>query len=367
MRRRPSRATPAARGPSARRRRPQSDSSRTRHDGRFRRLVNAAREARHRNCAGHRVSMLARPSLCARASRMVSQAARRDDSIRRESAEEVSGHLSVRFRNRSLAVAVGRAEEHFPVLDRQGRADFSRRQSAHQAVSVLGMGDRRDPARYPDVSFWPRRSRGRRSCIAWPSSGFTQSYTYFAWRDTKWELTKYFTELTQTEVREFFRPNLWPNTPDILPESLQMGGRAAFMARLVLAATLSGNYGIYGPPFEHGWSAPREPGSEEYLDSEKYQIHQHDLDRPDSLQGFHRASERIRRDSPAIAHRGVLEFHDGRKRADHLLQPHVAGPFRHRAGRRQLDPQLPPARVDRTAAGTNWICRRIDRTRCTIC
>src|SRR5207244_6691944 len=123
------------------------------------------------------------------------------------------------------------------------------------------------------------------------------------------ELTEYFKELTRTGVREFFRPNLWPNTPDILPESLQVGGRAAFMSRLVLAATLSGNYGIYGPPFEHGWSAPREPGSEEYLNSEKYQLHHHDLNRPDSLKDFIARVNSIRRKSPAIAHRGVLKFH----------------------------------------------------------
>jgi len=80
--------------------------------------------------------------------------------------------------------------------------------------------------------------------------GFAQSYTYFAWKNTKWELTEYFTELTQTPVREFMRPNVWPNTPDILTEYLQYGGRPAFMARLILAATLSANYGIYGPAFE---------------------------------------------------------------------------------------------------------------------
>jgi starch synthase (maltosyl-transferring) len=139
--------------------------------------------------------------------------------------------------------------------------------------------------------------------------GFSQSYTYFAWRDTKWEITKYFEELNKAPLRDFFRPNLWPNTPDILPESLQVGGRAAFMTRFILAATLSGNYGIYGPPFEHGWSAPREPGSEEYLHSEKYQIHHHDLQRSDSLKDFIARVNRIRRESPAIAHSGALEFH----------------------------------------------------------
>jgi starch synthase (maltosyl-transferring) len=139
--------------------------------------------------------------------------------------------------------------------------------------------------------------------------GFTQSYTYFAWRDTKYEITKYFTELTRSELREYFRPNLWPNTPDILPESLQVGGRPQFMARLVLAATLSGNYGIYGPPFEHGWSAPREHGSEEYLNSEKYEIHQHDLDRPDSLRHFITRVNQVRSATPSIAHAGTLDFH----------------------------------------------------------
>src|SRR5581483_7722107 len=93
--------------------------------------------------------------------------------------------------------------------------------------------------------------------------GFTQSYTYFTWRNTKEELTEYATELTETEVREFFRPNFWPNTPDILHEYLQTGGRPAFMARLVLAATLSANYGIYGPAYELCENTPRDPGSEE--------------------------------------------------------------------------------------------------------
>src|SRR5690606_30640623 len=77
--------------------------------------------------------------------------------------------------------------------------------------------------------------------------GFTQSYTYFTWRNTKYELTKYCQELVTTEAREFFRPNFWPNTPDILPEFLQVTNRAGYIQRLVLAATLSSNYGIYGP------------------------------------------------------------------------------------------------------------------------
>jgi len=139
--------------------------------------------------------------------------------------------------------------------------------------------------------------------------GFTQSYTYFAWRNTKWELTQYFTELTRTEVREFFRPNLWPNTPDILTEYLQMGGRPAFMARLVLAATLGANYGIYGPAFELYENRPRELGSEEYLDSEKYQIRHWDMTQPDSLKDFIARVNRIRRENPALQGDRSLRFH----------------------------------------------------------
>jgi starch synthase (maltosyl-transferring) len=163
---------------------------------------------------------------------------------------------------------------------------------------------------HPDVLFLAEAFTRPKVMYRLAKAGFSQSYTYFAWRDTKWELTKYFTDLTQSTIREFFRPNLWPNTPDILPESLQVGGRPAFMTRLVLAATLAGNYGVYGPPFEHGWSIPREPGSEEYLHSEKYQIHHHDLNRPDSLRDFIARVNQIRRGSPALAHRGVLKFHE---------------------------------------------------------
>jgi starch synthase (maltosyl-transferring) len=162
---------------------------------------------------------------------------------------------------------------------------------------------------YPETIFLAEAFTRPKIMYRLAKGGFTQSYTYFAWRDTKWELEQYLSELTRTGVREYFRPNLWPNTPDILPESLQVGGRAAFMGRLVLAATLAGNYGIYGPVFEHGWSAPREPGSEEYLHSEKYQVHQHDLERPDSLRHFIARVNRVRRESPALAHGGGLEFH----------------------------------------------------------
>jgi starch synthase (maltosyl-transferring) len=113
--------------------------------------------------------------------------------------------------------------------------------------------------------------------------GFSQSYTYFPWRNGKAEISAYLTELTQTPVREFFRPNQWTNTPDILTEFLQTGGRPAFAIRLLLAATLGANYGIYGPAFELLEHLPLRPGSEEYLNSEKYEIRRWNLDAPDSL------------------------------------------------------------------------------------
>jgi starch synthase (maltosyl-transferring) len=138
--------------------------------------------------------------------------------------------------------------------------------------------------------------------------GFTQSYTYFAWRNTKRELTEYCTELARGPGREYFRPNLWPNTPDILTEYLQFGGRPAFMARLVLAATLAASYGIYGPAFELAEHLPREPGSEEYLDSEKFELRRWDLERPDSLAGFIARVNRVRRENPALQSDWSLAF-----------------------------------------------------------
>jgi starch synthase (maltosyl-transferring) len=114
----------------------------------------------------------------------------------------------------------------------------------------------------------------------------------------KKELTEYFTEVTQSEVKEFFRPNLWPNTPDILHEYLQHGGRPAFMARLVLASTLGSNYGIYGPAYELCENVPREPGSEEYLNSEKYEVKTRNLHDPASLRAFISRVNAIRKRTP---------------------------------------------------------------------
>jgi starch synthase (maltosyl-transferring) len=140
-------------------------------------------------------------------------------------------------------------------------------------------------------------------------AGFSQSYTYFTWRNTKFELTEYLRELTRPPLADVMRPNFWPNTPDILPEALQYGGRAVFQARLVLAATLSSSYGVYGPVYELMEGTPLAPGKEEYLDSEKYQLRHWDLERPDSLRDFIARVNRIRRENPALQSNAHLQFH----------------------------------------------------------
>ena len=138
--------------------------------------------------------------------------------------------------------------------------------------------------------------------------GFSQSYTYFTWRNTKQELTDYFTELALGTGRSYYRPNVWPNTPDILHETLQSGLRPVFSARLVLAATLAANYGIYGPTYELLESAPREAGSEEYRDSEKYQLRHWQVGSSDSLWSLAARINRIRRENPALQSDRGLHF-----------------------------------------------------------
>ena len=164
-------------------------------------------------------------------------------------------------------------------------------------------------SRRPDVLFLAEAFTRPKVMYELAKLGFTQSYTYFAWRNSKPELIEYFNEITQTDVREYFRPNLWPNTPDILTDFLQHGGRSAFMVRLALATTLGANYGIYGPAFELGENRAVRPGSEEYLDSEKYQIRSWDLDYPNSLAELVAKVNQIRRENPALHDDWSLRFH----------------------------------------------------------
>ena len=139
-------------------------------------------------------------------------------------------------------------------------------------------------------------------------AGFSQSYSYFTWRNTKEELVEYFTELTRTGVREYMRPNLFANTPDILHAYLQRGGRPAFQVRFVLAATLGASYGIYSG-FELAENVPIREGSEEYLDSEKYQFRARTYQQAGSLAEMIGRLNGIRREHPALQHDWGLAFH----------------------------------------------------------
>jgi starch synthase (maltosyl-transferring) len=162
--------------------------------------------------------------------------------------------------------------------------------------------------RHPDVIFLSEAFTRPRVMERLAKLGFDQSYTYFAWRNEAWELRQYLTELTRTEVREYLRPNLWPNTPDILTETLQTGGRPASALRFVLAATLGASYGIFGPTFELVEATPLRAGREDYLDSEKYQVRHWDLDAPGSLRPLITKVNRIRRQHPALQQDRTLRF-----------------------------------------------------------
>ena len=162
-------------------------------------------------------------------------------------------------------------------------------------------------ARFPDVIFLSEAFTRPKMMKVLAKAGFQQSYTYFTWRNFKQELTEYFTELTQTEMKDYFRGNLFPNTPDILPYFLQQGGRPAFMIRQVLAATLSSVYGIYSG-FELCENAAL-PNREEYLDSEKYQYKQRDWNAPGNIKDLVTRLNRIRRENRALQQYDNLRFY----------------------------------------------------------
>lgn len=161
---------------------------------------------------------------------------------------------------------------------------------------------------YPDVIFLAEAFTRPKLLHRLAKLGFSQSYNYFAWRNTKEELTQYFTELTKTEAAQFLRPMLWPNTPDILTEYLQLGGIPAFKIRLILASTLGASYGIYGPAFELCENTPAAEHSEEYLNSEKYEIKAWNLHAPHTLQPLITAINRIRKEHTALQQDHNLEF-----------------------------------------------------------
>ncbi|MEO8442425.1 MAG: alpha-1,4-glucan--maltose-1-phosphate maltosyltransferase [Betaproteobacteria bacterium] len=162
---------------------------------------------------------------------------------------------------------------------------------------------------HPEVLFLAEAFTRPRIMERLAKVGFSQSYTYFTWRNTREELIEYFTELAHGPAREYFRPNCWPNTPDILPASLRNAGRAAFTLRVTLAATLASNYGIYGPAFEHMENSPRDNVSDEYMNSEKYELRHWDVERADSLAPYIARINQIRRANPALQSDWSLRFH----------------------------------------------------------
>ncbi len=151
----------------------------------------------------------------------------------------------------------------------------------------------------PDVIFLAEAFTRNKVMDRLGKVGFTQSYTYFTWRNTRDEFVQYLHELTRTQRREYFKPNFWPNTPDILPESLQYKNEAAFIARLIMAATLSSNYGVYGPVFELGLNKPH-PLREEYIDNEKYEIKHYDWQNMNRIRKLMTLINRIRKENPAL-------------------------------------------------------------------
>jgi len=168
---------------------------------------------------------------------------------------------------------------------------------------------------HPDVIFLAEAFTRPKMMRVLAKAGFTQSYTYFTWRNSKEEMTEYLTELTQSEMKEYFRPNFFPNTPDILPPILQHAGRPAFKSRFFLAATLSTTYGIYN---SYELCENRAiPGTEEYQDSEKYEIRHWDWDRPGNLRNYITRLNQIRRDNTALQAFTNLKFYESNN--EHIL------------------------------------------------
>ena len=239
-------------GHRRRRRRARGDPRRLGTLADFQRLVQRARRPRHRDRAGHRVPVRARPPVREGAS--ASGSARRPDGSVQYAENPPKKYQDIYpfdFESDALARAVAGAGRRDRVLGRRRACASSASTTRTPRRSRSGNGrSRGSSAQHPDVIFLSEAFTRPKVMHRLAKLGFSQSYTYFTWRNTKHELTEYFTELAHGPGRDYFRPNAWPNTPDILPAALQYGGRAAFMARLALAATLAASYGIYGPAYE---------------------------------------------------------------------------------------------------------------------
>ncbi|HYC86199.1 MAG TPA: alpha-amylase family glycosyl hydrolase, partial [Chryseosolibacter sp.] len=160
---------------------------------------------------------------------------------------------------------------------------------------------------YDDVIFLSEAFTRPKVMASLAKIGFTQSYTYFTWRVSKQEITEYMTELVFSGSRNYFRPNFWPNTPDILPYHLQHQGENIFIIRLALAATLSSNYGMYGPVYEFCENTPV-PGKEEYMDSEKYEVRQFDWKKTNRMTDIITLLNKARKANPALQSTWNLQF-----------------------------------------------------------
>jgi starch synthase (maltosyl-transferring) len=164
--------------------------------------------------------------------------------------------------------------------------------------------------KHPDVLFLAEAFTRPKIMNELAKQGFTQSYTYFTWRNSKSELTEYVTELTQSEQKEFYRPNFWPNTPDINPFALQNGNESIHLQKYFLAATLSSSVGIYGPVFEYRISTPLAPGKEEYLDSEKYEYYKWDWDKQNKITNLITRINSIRKEQSSLQQTNNIVFCD---------------------------------------------------------
>lgn len=162
--------------------------------------------------------------------------------------------------------------------------------------------------KHPDVLFLAEAFTRPKIMNELAKQGFTQSYTYFTWRNSKKELTEYVEELTQSEQKEFYRPNFWPNTPDINPGHLQHGNESIHLQRYFLAATLSSSVGIYGPVFEYQISTPLAPGKEEYLNSEKYEYFKWDWEKQNKITTLISRINAIRKEHASLQQTNNIEF-----------------------------------------------------------
>ena len=163
-------------------------------------------------------------------------------------------------------------------------------------------------AEHPDTVFLAEAFTRPKLMARLAMVGYSQSYSYFTWRNNKHELQEYLTELTSSPLKHFMRPNFWPNTPDILHHEFQSGDRSRFIIRLVLAATLSSNYGMYGPAYELCEHIPVPGSKEDYLDSEKYEIKQWDFDRPGNIRAEITRINRIRKENSALQQTNNITF-----------------------------------------------------------